>query len=59
VGVGNPCYGRGSDMSRVTIKCVTKADPHFFQAFRHQFSIDFDERKCETDCNNYMNSPVQ
>ena len=56
MGVGNPCYGRGSDVSHVTIKAVTKADP---QAFRHQFSIYFDERNCETDYSNYVNRLVQ
>ena len=55
MGVGNPCYGRGSDVSHVTIKAVTKADP---QAFRHQFSIYSDKRKCETECNDHVNTPV-
>ena len=51
LGVGNPCYGRGSDVSQKLTQIV-------FKAFRHQFSIYFDERKCETECNDYVNTPV-
>ena len=56
VGVGNPCDGCGSHLSRVTIKCVTHI---VFQAFWHQFSIYFYKTKCETDCNNYVAFLIQ
>ena len=58
MGVGNPHNGRGSDLSHVTIKYVTKADP-CFSSFLTTILMDFDETKCETDCNNYANSSVQ